>query len=86
MASKQSIVDLILCNLSDAGDISAKKMFGDYGLFLSGRMIGFIADDRLLFKPTSEGRKLFTSLTEESPYPGANPCFLVPESDWNRCA
>ena len=59
MASKKSIVELILFSLSDAGDITAKKVFGDYGLFLSGRMIGFIADDRLLFKPTSEGRRLF---------------------------
>jgi TfoX/Sxy family transcriptional regulator of competence genes len=86
MASKKSIVDLIMFSLSDAGDITAKKMFGDYGLFLSGRMIGFIADDRLLFKPTSEGRRLFTSLTEDTPYPGAKPCFLVPEEDWNKRA
>lgn len=86
MASSQSIVDELVANLAGAGDVTAKKMFGDYGLFLDGRMIGFICDDRLLFKPTVEGRKLFRAVAEEAPYPGAKPCFLVPESDWNKRA
>lgn len=86
MASKQSIVDELVFNLSGAGEVTAKKMFGDYGLFLDGRMIGFVCDDRLLFKPTAEGRKLFRTLVEEAPYPGAKPCFLVPESDWGKRA
>ena len=86
MASKQSIIDELVSNLSGAGDVTAKKMFGDYGLFLDGRMIGFVCDDRLLFKPTAEGRKLFSSVIEEAPYPGAKGCFLVPESDWSKRA
>lgn len=86
MASKQSIVDELVLNLSGAGEVTAKKMFGDYGVFLEGRMIGFICDDRLLFKPTAEGRKLLRPVIEEAPYPGAKPCFLVPESEWSKRA
>lgn len=84
MASKQTIVDFIVDQLSDAGEVSAKKMFGDYGVFLSGKMIALICDDKLFFKPTENGRKLFSSLTEGIPYPGAKPCFLVPEDEWDN--
>jgi len=84
MASKPSIVDFIVDQLSDAGPVSARKMFGDYGVFLSGKMIALICDDRLFFKPTEEGRQLFPSITEGIPYPGARPCFLVPEDEWEN--
>jgi len=84
MASKQSIVDFIVDQLSDSGDVSAKKMFGDYGVFLSGKMIAMICDDKLFFKPTEQGRKFFQSITEGIPYPGAKPCFLVPEEEWDN--
>jgi TfoX/Sxy family transcriptional regulator of competence genes len=84
MASKQSIVDFIIDQLSDSGDVSAKKMFGDYGVFLSGKMIALICDDKLFFKPTERGRKLFPSIIEGIPYPGAKPCFLVPEEEWDN--
>ncbi len=84
MASKQSTVDSILTRLAGSGNISAKKMFGEYGLFLSGRMIGFICDDELLFKPTKRGRELFSELVEAAPYPGAKPCFLVPKERWSK--
>ena len=47
-------------------------------------MIGLIADDRLMFKPTEAGRKLFPVIVEAIPYPGAKPCFLVAEEDWDN--
>ena len=84
MASQQGIVDFIVDQLAGAGDVSARKMFGDYGLFLHGKMIGFIADDRLLFKPTEAGRRLFREVHEAQPYPGAKPCLQVLEEDWDE--
>jgi len=33
MSSKQSTVDFILEQISGAGEISAKKMFGEYALY-----------------------------------------------------
>jgi TfoX/Sxy family transcriptional regulator of competence genes len=83
MATQQSTVNFILDQLSGAGAVSAKKMFGEFGLFLSGRMIGLICDDRLFFKPTAPGRLCFKTLTEGVPYPGAKPCLLVPEEAWD---
>jgi DNA transformation protein and related proteins len=84
MTSKQNIVDFLVDQLSDSGDVSAKKMFGDYAVYLSGKVIALICDDKLFFKPTEHGRKLFDSVTEGIPYPGAKPWFLISENDWDN--
>ena len=83
MATKPATVEFLLDQLSDAKGVTAKKMFGEYGLFLADRMIALICDDRLYFKPTDAGRRLFPAVTEGVPYPGAKPCLLVQEEDWD---
>ncbi len=84
MPTKQTTIDFLLTQLAGAGDISAKKMFGEYGLFLEGKMIAIVGDDQLFFKPTQRGRALFTTVKEAAPYPGAKPCFLVPKAKWSE--
>jgi len=83
MATKQGTVDYVLDQLGEAGAVSAKKMFGEYGVFLDDKMFAMICDDRLFFKPTPAGRALLGTVTEAPPYPGAKPCFLIPEEDWD---
>jgi TfoX/Sxy family transcriptional regulator of competence genes len=77
MSSQHSTVDFILEQISEAGDVSAKKMFGEYGLYCDGKMVASICDDQLFVKPTAGGRSLLKTATEASPYPGAKPCFLI---------
>ena len=84
MASKQGTVDFLLDQLADAGAATAKKMFGEYGVYLNGKMIAMVCDDRLFFKPTLPGRALGPDLAEAPPYPGAKPCLLVPEDEWDN--
>jgi len=84
MATKQSTVEFLLDQFSDAGDVSAKKMFGEYGVFLQGKMFALICDDSLFLKPTDPGRALISNPIEVPPYPGAKPCFLVPEDEWDN--
>ena len=82
MASKQSTVDFVLDQLQEAGQVSAKKMFGEYGLYLLDRMFALICDDNLFVTPTPEGAKLYPSAEMVPPYPGAKPCMLVPPDRW----
>ncbi len=83
MATQKRTVDHILDQLSEAGAVSVKKMFGEYGVFLDGKMFALICDDRLFFKPTPAGRGLLGEVVEAAPYPGAKPCFLIAEEDWD---
>ncbi len=83
MASKPSTVAFIVDQLEEAGDVSAKKMFGDYGLFLDGKMFAIVGDDQLFFKPTDPGAKLFPKAAYAPPYPGAKPCMVIPAERWD---
>jgi TfoX/Sxy family transcriptional regulator of competence genes len=77
MASRQSTVDFILDQIAAASEVSAKKMFGEYGVYCNGKMVALVCDDQLFVKPTAGGRSLLKVVTEASPYPGAKPCFLI---------
>jgi TfoX/Sxy family transcriptional regulator of competence genes len=82
MASRQSTVDFIVEQIADAGAVSAKKMFGEYGLFCDGKMVALICDDQLFVKTTEGGRAYIGDVTEVSPYAGAKPCFLISGEQW----
>ena len=84
MATRPGTLAFLLDQMADAGAVSAKKMFGEYGIFLDGKMIAIVGEDRLYLKATAPGRALLATVTEAPPYPGAKPCFLIPEEDWVR--
>ena len=83
MASKQSTADFIVDQLSHAGVISSKKMFGEYAIYCDGKLPALVADDQLFVKPTDAGRRFIGSPVEAPPYPGAKPCFLIPGDRWD---
>lgn len=80
MASQQSIVDFILEQA--AGPVSARKMFGEYGLYHDDRMVALVCDDRLFVKPTAAGRAHVGEAAEGAPYPGAKPHLLIAAERW----
>jgi len=77
MSSDQSNVDFIVGQMLGAGDVSYKKMFGEYGLYCNGKMVASVCDNKLFIKPTIRGRDYIGDVVEESPYPGAKPNFLI---------
>lgn len=56
MSSRQSTVDLIVEQMAKAGVVSARKMFGEYGVYCDGKMVTLVCDDQLFVKPTAAGR------------------------------
>ena len=56
MSTKQSTVDFILEQIAEAGPVSAKKMFGEYGLFCDGKMVALVCGDELFIKITPAGK------------------------------
>lgn len=58
-------------------------MFGEYGLYLNGRMFALVCDDQLYIKLTPPGRDYAPDLSEGVPYPGAKPCLLVTGDRWD---
>lgn len=83
MASAQSTVDFIVDQLGGTGVISAKKMFGEYGLYLDSKLAALVCDNQLFVKPTAAGRQFIGTPTEAPPYPGAKPYFLISGELWD---
>ena len=83
MTSNQTTVDFIVEQISGAGVVSAKKMFGEYGVFCDGKMVAIVGDDQLFLKPTLAGRAFLEEVEEVPPYPGAKPYFFISGEHWD---
>jgi TfoX/Sxy family transcriptional regulator of competence genes len=83
MASKQETVDYIVSQIQAAGVITAKKMFGEYGVYCEEKMVALVADDQLFVKPTIAGRAYLGDPEEAPPYPGAKNWFYISEEIWD---
>jgi DNA transformation protein and related proteins len=83
MASRQSTVDYIVDQMAGAGIVSARRMFGEYGLYLDGKLVGLICDDMLFVKETKAGAAMAGDISRVPPYPGAKPSILVPDERWD---
>jgi TfoX/Sxy family transcriptional regulator of competence genes len=84
MGTSKSTMDFLLDQLSGVYQVSAKKMFGEYCLYLADKPIALVCDDQLFIKPTSAGRGLISKVIEGYPYPGAKPHFLVTADLWEE--
>ena len=86
MASDQKFVDFVTDQIRGAGEIVAKKMFGEYGIYSDGKIFGLICDNKLFIKPTKSGREFIGKAVESPPYPGAKASFLIhdkiEDSEW----
>ena len=86
MASEINFVDFVLEQIKNSGEITAKKMFGEYGIYADGKLFGLICDNKLFIKPTNSGRKFIGNVVEAPPYEGAKPSFLIEDkiedSEW----
>ncbi|MDD2346046.1 MAG: TfoX/Sxy family protein [Bacteroidales bacterium] len=77
MASDKNFIDFILDQIQNAGEISAKKLFGEYALYSNGKLFGLICDNKLFIKPTQGGRAFIGDVVEAPPYTGAKLSFLI---------
>jgi len=84
MASDQEFVDFILDQIENAGEITARKMFGEYGIYSDGKIFALVCDNKLFIKPTVSGRAFIKDVVEAPPYEGARPSFLIEDKIEDR--
>ncbi|RYZ66368.1 MAG: TfoX family protein [Proteobacteria bacterium] len=77
MASDQTYVDFIVSQIRHPEGISARKMFGEYGIYAGDKIFGLICDNKLYVKPTESGRAFIGTPVEAPAYPGAKPSFVI---------
>lgn len=83
MATQQRTIDILLEQATSAGGVTAKPRFGEYGVYVDGKMIGSVCDDQLFVKPTVSGRAHAEPVSDAPPYPGAKPQMLIAADRWD---
>ncbi len=77
MASDSNFVEYVCDLINETGQVSFKKMFGEYAIYYDGKVVALICDNQLFIKPTAAGRSTIDTVVEAPPYPGAKPYFLI---------
>jgi DNA transformation protein and related proteins len=77
MASEQKFVTFVCDQMSGAGLISSRKMFGEYAIYCGDKVVALVCDNQLFVKPTPGGEAVLGRPVEAPPYPGAKPHYLI---------
>lgn len=77
MASDPDFVAHV-CDQAGLGPALAyRKMFGEYALYLDGKVIALVCDNQLFLKPTAAAQSLLGREPAHAPYPNAKPHFRL---------
>lgn len=81
MASNADFVQYIVDQCAGAGEITVRKMMGDYCIYCDGTIFGVICDNKLYIKETDACRPLLKEEVLQSPYYGAKAHFYIGDVD-----
>ena len=81
MASSKEYLDFIMGQLSALTDVTCRVMMGEYIIYLGGKIVGGIYDDRFLVKPVKAACAMMPDAEFELPYEGAKEMLLVDNVD-----
>jgi TfoX/Sxy family transcriptional regulator of competence genes len=86
MASDNDFVEFVAEQMQRAGEITYRKMFGEYAVYCDGKVIALVCDNQLFVKPTTGGKAYIGEVVEAPPYPSAKMYFLIEDKfedrDW----
>lgn len=77
MASDLSFVEFVRDQIRTSPPVTFRKMFGEYAIYHSGKVVALVCDNQLFVRPTAGGREVLGTVTEGAPYPGAKLHFLI---------
>ena len=86
MATDLEFMEFLADQMAGAGEVSYRKMFGEYAVYCGGKVVALVCDNQLFVKPTAAGRAFIGAPVEAPAYPGAKDSFLIEDAfedrDW----
>jgi TfoX/Sxy family transcriptional regulator of competence genes len=61
MSSELEFVQHVYDFVREVGEVSYKKMFGEYAVYVGPKVVALVCDNSLFLKPTEAGRSLLES-------------------------
>ena len=80
MATDKDTVAYICEQVQGAGVVSARPMFGEYGLYCDGRVVALICNNQLFLKPTPQAMAILGPVPMAPAYPGGKPMAVADEA------
>lgn len=71
MATHQDFIDYVAEQAALGERLTRRKMFGEYALYVDGKVVAFACDNSLFVKPSAAAQRLAPGLPARPPYPGA---------------
>lgn len=71
MATSHAYAQFVENQFSGLDGFSMRRMFGEYAIYLQGRVLGFLADDQILLQDTPASRRLLPDAERRELFPGS---------------
>lgn len=71
MATDRTFIDYVAEQIALGARLTHKKMFGEYALYVDGKVVAFVCDNSVFVKPSRAATTLAPDLPQRPPYPGA---------------
>lgn len=79
MATRQDFVDFVLDQAGLFARLSYRRMFGEYAIYLDGKVVAFACDNSLFLKRSAASAEWETRLPLGEIYPGSRPHLCIDE-------
>ncbi len=77
MSSDLTTVTFMCDQMRGGGQISFRKMFGEYAIYCDAKVVALVCDNQLFVKPTAAGTEIVGHPPDAPPYAGAKPHYLI---------
>lgn len=77
MATSKEFHDYIVETLRRIGDVSTRKMMGEYLIYYQNKLVGNICDNCLFLKPTESVLRFMPDADRTYPYEGSKTLMVV---------
>jgi len=71
MATDRDFIAYVTEQVALGDRLTHKKMFGEYALYVDGKVVAFACDNSVFVKPSAAAATLAPELPQRPPYPGA---------------
>lgn len=79
MATDRAFFDYVIEQLALGERLTHKRMFGEYALYVDGKVVAFACDDSLFIKPNAAVARLHPQLPQRPIFPGSKDYALADE-------
>lgn len=77
MASSEEYVNFVCSQIEGVGVIRAKRMFGEWGIYVDEKMVMMVCDDISYVRQVTEIADLMRDAERGFPYPGSKEYYIL---------